>query len=128
MQYSIWSMYSAIRNGSEGGRRSIVHPKNSLCLKVLNVLYKEGYINGFRSHPQNLKTLEIFLKYNHGKPVVNKIKSMSRPGRRMYVSISTLWKLETSLLTFIVSTPKGILSDKQCRNLNLGGEILCVIS
>jgi small subunit ribosomal protein S8 len=121
-------MYSALRNGSVANRRSIIYPKNSLCLQVLKVLYNEGYINGFRSNPKNTNTLEIFLKYNNGKAVVKKINSMSKPGRRLYVSINALWKLKTSLSTLIVSTPKGILSDKQCRKLHQGGEVLCIIS
>ena len=128
MQHSIWNMYSALRNASTAYRKSIVYPKSSLCLHVLKVLYNEGYINGFRSNPKNLNTLEIFLKYNNGKPVVRSIQSVSKPGRRVYISVDTLWKIETSLSTLIVSTPKGILSDKECRKFHQGGEVLCVIS
>jgi small subunit ribosomal protein S8 len=98
-----------------------------LCLQVLKVLYSEGYINGFRINPKDLNSVEIFLKYNNGKPAVKKIQSMSKPGRRIYASINALWKLETSLLTLVVSTPKGILSDKQCRKFHQGGEVLCIV-
>lgn len=128
MQHCVWSMYSAIRNGSIARRKSILHPKNSLCIRVLMILYKEGYINGFRINPGNLEQLEIFLKYNNGKPVLKKISSLSKPGRRIYVSVKTLWKLKTSLSTLIISTPKGLLSDKTCRKLHQGGEVLCVVS
>lgn len=108
-------------------RKSIIYPKNLLCFKILSILYKEGYINGFRTYPSNTKYFEIFLKYQSGKPVINKIQPVSKPGRRVYVSVDTLWKLETSLLTVIVSTSKGIFSDKQCRRFSQGGEVLCVI-
>lgn len=128
MQYSLWSMFSTIRNGSVARRKSVIHPKNSLCLKVLRVLYNEGYINGFRTYPGNFNNVEIFLKYGNSKPAVNNILSMSKPGRRIYVSVTTLWKLKTSLLTLIVSTPRGVLSDKECRKCYQGGEVLCVVS
>lgn len=127
MHHSIWSMYSNIRNGLMSHRKSIIYPKNLLCSKILQVLYKEGYINGFRTYPLNVKYFEIFLKYHNGKPAINKIQSISKPGRRVYVSIDTLWKLDTSLLTLIVSTSKGVLSDKLCRRFSQGGEVLCVI-
>lgn len=110
-----------------GNRNSVLYPKNLLCCKILKVLYKQGYINGFRTYPLDTKRFEIFLKYQNGKPVINKIQSVSKSGRRVYVSVDTLWKLDTSLLTLVISTPKGIFSDKQCRKLSQGGEILCVV-
>jgi len=121
-------MYSALRNGSKAHRKSIFHPKNSLCVQVLTVLYKEGYINGFRYNPNNPRYLEIFLKYSHNKPVLKKILSSSKPGRRIYTSVRSLWKLDSSLSTIILSTPKGLRSDKDCRKLHVGGEVLCVVS
>ena len=104
-------------------RKSIQYPKTLLCSRILNVLYKEGYINGFRTDPLKTNYFEIFLKYQNGRSVINKIQTVSRPGRRVYVSIDTLWKLDTSLLTLVVSTSKGIFSDKQCRRLSQGGEV-----
>lgn len=127
MRHSIWSMYSNIKNGLMGHRKSVMYPKNLLCSGTLKVLYREGYINGFRTDPLNTKYFEIFLKYQNGRPVINRIQTVSRPGRRVYVSIDTLWKLDTSLLTLIISTSKGIFSDKQCRKFSQGGEVLCII-
>jgi small subunit ribosomal protein S8 len=127
MQHSVWNMYSAIRNGSKAHRKSIFYPRNSLCVQVLTVLYREGYINGFRTNPTNQKDLEIFLKYSNGKPVLKKIISSSKPGRRIYTSVKTLWKLDNSLSTVILSTSKGLLSDKDCRKLHLGGEVFCMV-
>lgn len=127
MQHSLWNMYARLRNGALAGKKSVFHPKNVFLLQLLRVLYKEGYINGFRFFPENLKMVEIFLKYPNGKPAFSVIKALSRPGRRIYVSAKTLWKVETSLKTLIVSTPQGIFSAKECRERNLGGEILCVL-
>nr|YP_009237659.1 ribosomal protein S8 [Trachydiscus minutus]AML60670.1 ribosomal protein S8 [Trachydiscus minutus] len=127
MRYSIWSMYSNIKNGLMSGQRSILYPKTFLCSRILKVLYKEGYINGFRTDPLNTKYYEIFLKFHNGRPVISRIQTVSRPGRRIYASIDTLWKLDTSFLTLIVSTSKGIFSDKECRRYSQGGEVLCVI-
>lgn len=120
-------MYSTIRNGLLASRYSVVHPYKSICWKVLIVMYKEGYINGFRKLPNEPDKIEIFLKYTNGKAAVSNILTISKPSRRIYTSVEALWKLSTSLQTFIVSTPKGIISDKDCRKYNLGGEILCVI-
>jgi len=128
MQHSLWNLYSAIRNGSTAHRKSIQHPKNSLSIQVLKVLYREGFINGFRNLPDNPKILEIFLKYSNGKPVLRKVNPSSKPGRRIYVSVKTLWKLRTSLSILILSTPTGLLSDKECRKLHQGCEVLCIVS
>jgi small subunit ribosomal protein S8 len=96
-------------------------------VQILRVLYKEGFINGFRYVSAERKKVEIFLKYIDGKPAIKKVRTVSRPGRRIFVAVDALWKLETSLLTFLVSTPKGVLSDKQCRKFHQGGEILCFV-
>ena len=127
MQHSIWKMSSTIKNGLLARKKSVKHPSKSLCKQVLKTLYKEGYINGFRNVPGNLTMIEILLKYNSGKPAISKLYAVSKPGRRVYVSVSSLWKLSTSLQTLIISTPRGVLSDKECRQKHLGGELLFVI-
>lgn len=127
MQHSIWKMYSTIRNGLLVGRHSVVHPYKSICWEVLTVMYKEGYINGFRKLPNEPDKIEIFLKYTNGKPAISKLSSISKPSRRIYTPVEALWKLSTSLQTFIISTSRGIMSDKDCRKYHLGGEILCVL-
>ena len=90
-------------------------------------MYKEGYINGFRKLSDQSNKIEIFLKYNNGKPAISKLSTLSKPSRRIYLKVGCLWKLSTSLQTLIISTPRGVLSDKECRKLRLGGEILCVL-
>lgn len=127
MQHSLWKMYSTIRNGLLAGKHSVIHPYKSICPKVLAVMYKEGYINGFRKLPNEPNKIEIFLKYINRKPAISKFSSISKPARRVYTSVDALWKLRTSLQTFVISTPHGILSDKECRKRHLGGEILCIL-
>jgi small subunit ribosomal protein S8 len=127
MQHSLWQMYSRIQNGVSVRKKSVFHPKNTLCVDTLKILYKEGYINGFRINSENSRFVEIFLKYSHGKPALEKIFSPSKPGRRLYVSVKTLCKLRTSLTTLILSTSKGLLSDKDCRKMRSGGEVLCAV-
>lgn len=127
MQHLVWKMLSTIKNGLLARRKSIVYPYKIFCNQVLKVLYKEGYINGYRLLPSNSNKIEIFLKYNHSKPAIAKIVSVSKPGKRVYVSVFSLWRLNTSLHTMILSTPKGILSDKESRKAHLGGELLCIV-
>jgi small subunit ribosomal protein S8 len=127
MQHSIWKMYSTIQNGLLAHKKSVIHPHKAICVNVLKVMYKEGYINGFRKLPDQPNKIEIFLKYNNGKPAICKLASISKPSRRIYTRVESLWKLSTSLQTLIVSTPRGVLSDRECRKLRLGGEILCVL-
>lgn len=91
---------------------------------VLSVLYKEGYINGFRLSSQKSGFVEIFLKYHHGKPAIKKLASPSKPGRRLYLCSKDVWKVQSSMVTYILSTPKGVFSDKDCRKLNCGGEVI----
>lgn len=128
MQHSLWNMYSRIQNGLLANKKSIFFPSNSFCLSVLSVFYKEGYINGFRRSPKKMGTIEIFLKYNHSKPVIQSLASPSKPGRRLYTSAKTLWGTNYSLLTSIISTPKGVYSDRDCRRLRCGGELVATFS
>jgi small subunit ribosomal protein S8 len=127
MRHLIWNLLSAIKNGLLARKKVIIFPSTLLCNQVLTVLYKEGYISGFRLLPDNSRFIEIFLKYNFGKPVVSKILSVSKPSKRVYISVLDLWKFNTCLHTLILSTSKGILSDKESRKLSIGGELLYII-
>nr|YP_008519363.1 30S ribosomal protein S8 [Microchloropsis salina]AGI48942.1 30S ribosomal protein S8 [Microchloropsis salina] len=127
MQHSIWKMYSTIRNGLLTRKKSVLQPHKAICIDVLKVMYKEGYINGFRKLSGQSDKIEIFFKYNNGNPAITKLSALSKPSCRLYVRVESLWKLNTSLQTLIISTPRGIFSDKECRKLHLGGEILCVL-
>lgn len=127
MQHSLWKMYSTLCNALLANRYSVTHPYKDISWKVLSVMYKEGYINGFRKVPEDSSKIEIFLKYVKGKPAITKLSALSKPSRRIYTSNQALWKSNSSLQTLILSTPHGILSDKDCRKRHIGGEILCVL-
>lgn len=127
MNHLLWDMLTRLRNGQKARKLSILHPKSKLCNQLLGIFYKEGYISGYRISSSNSDMFEIFLKYYRDRPVMNKIITLSKPSRRVYISVKNLWKLNTGLSLLILSTSKGILSDKDSRRFNVGGEIFCII-
>ena len=108
-------------------KKSVICYTKPLCIRVLKVLYTEGFISGFRILPNNQKKIEIFLKYSSGKPLIINVISLSKPGKRLYISNSTIWKLSSALHTLILSTSKGVLSSNECKLKNIGGELLLVL-
>ena len=126
-------LLTRIKNGQRAGLDIIqLHPNMPrICYDVLNILYEEGYIYGFFEDTGSLKKKKksyIYLKYKYkGSPVIEGIFSVSTPGRRIYLSTKVLWKPKTSTGIFILSTPKGVLVDREARILNVGGEVLCGI-
>lgn len=127
MNHLLWDMLTRLRNGQKARKFSILHPKSMLCEQLLDIFYKEGYISGYRSSSSNSNMFEIILKYYKDKSAMNKIITISKPSRRIYISAKNLWKLNTGLSLVILSTSKGILTDKDSRRLNVGGEIFCII-
>lgn len=97
-------------------------------IKILRILYLEGYIRGFEERWDAKKgrfVIRVFLKYNvRGEPIIENVFTVSAPGRRVYVSTKTLWQPKTSRGLFVLSTPKGFLVDRDARLLNVGGELL----
>lgn len=132
MKDNISDMLTRIRNGQKSKLYEIelYCPTPLICLNILNVLYKEGYIRGLKKNYINKKlTVKVLLKYDiQGTPVISKIERVSTPGRRVYSSIKSLWKIKSGLGIFILSTPKGILTDSEARYLNIGGEVLFYIA
>ena len=102
---------------------------SKLNLNVLKVLKEEGYIRDFalENNENGMNKIKIELKYNNGKPVIKKIKRVSKPGIRVYSKIRELPISYGGLGISILSTPKGIMSDSMARNQNVGGEILCQV-
>lgn len=125
----IGDMLTRIRNAQMRGRSTVVSPVSKLRVRVLEVLQSEGYIRGYAEVEQDgRKQLEIQLKYYEGDPVINMIKRVSKPGRRVYSSVTDLPRVENGLGIAILSTPKGVMSDHAAREQNVGGEILCHVS
>lgn len=122
-------MLTRIRNGQRAGKSLVASPASKMRERVLGVLEREGYIRGFRrtDEDQGKPLLEIDLKYFEGAPVIQTIKRVSTPGRRVYSSIRELQPFANGLGISILSTPKGVLSDAEARDENVGGEVLCQV-
>ncbi|GJM27169.1 MAG: 30S ribosomal protein S8 [Phycisphaerae bacterium] len=122
-------MLTRIRNGQMRGKSKVVTPGSNLRRRVLEVLQSEGYIRGYTevSFDNNRAEFEIELKYFEGTPVINEIKRVSKPGRRVYSSVSDLPRVYNGLGISILSTPKGVMSDHIAREENVGGEVLCQV-
>lgn len=122
-------MLTRIRNGQQARLASIVSPFSKLRANVLNVLKEEGYIADFEegTDEKGFKQLSIKLQYNAGRPVIQKIQRVSKPGRRIYASVKNLPRFYNGLGIVVLSTPQGVISDFKARELNIGGEVLCKV-
>jgi small subunit ribosomal protein S8 len=122
-------MLTRIRNAQMRGRSSVTTPQSKLRASVLDVLAEEGYIRGYAvvEKTGQAAEIEIELKYFDGKPVIKKIKRISKPGRRVYSAVTELQRVQNGLGISILSTPKGVMSDSTARDQNVGGEILCEV-
>ncbi len=124
----IADMLTRIRNGQRSKLMSIVAPYSQEKEGILSVLKSEGYIASFaiKEIRKNIKEIEVDLKYSfNGKPVIYEITRISKPGRRIYRAINELIEYKSGMGVYILSTSKGIMSDRDARRLNLGGEVLC---
>lgn len=122
-------MLTRIRNGQRAGHADVSMPASRLKAGVAKVLKDEGYIVDFAdSEVDGKPVLNITLKYYQGEPVIEKIQRYSRPGLRQYRGKNELPKVLGGLGVAIVSTSKGIMSDRAARAAGHGGEILCVVS
>jgi small subunit ribosomal protein S8 len=107
----------------------IVGPKKNICESFLKILWDEGFISGYKISTQNIHELEIFLKYTkNGKPVINSLKSLSKPGQRIYYSAKQIWKLDSGKTFIIFSTNEGLKSISECKKSKIGGEPLIIIN
>ena len=118
-------LLTRIRNGQQARKDSVVSPASKLRARVLDVLQREGYIRGYSeedlgSHPG----LRIELKYFEGRPAIQHVARVSKPGRRVYSGSKDLPRVRNGLGITIVSTPRGVLSDAEAREQNVGGEVL----
>ena len=120
-------MLTRIRNGQRANKTSIVAPASKLRAQVLEVLQREGYIRGYEQYSlrPGINEVRIELKYYEGAPVIREISRISKPGRRVYSKIRDLPKVYNGLGISILSTPRGVLSDAEAREANVGGEVLC---
>lgn len=125
----IGDLITRLRNAQMRRHSTMVVPASKLRGWVLDVLETEGYIRGYaRIEKDGEKpSFEVELKYYEGAPVIQKIKRISKPGRRVYSSVRDLGSVRNGLGISIVSTPKGVMSDAAARDANVGGEVLCEV-
>ena len=130
MSDPIADMLTRIRNGQNISLEKVTMPSSRVKESVAAVLRDEGYIESFETEdlPGNKRNLMVSLKYFDGKPVIAKIQRVSRPGLRIYRKKDEVPKVLGGLGVAIVSTSKGLMSDRAARSAGVGGEILCVIS
>jgi len=122
-------MLTRIRNGQRAHKDTISTPASHLRANVLDVLKREGYIRDYirREVRPGIAEVDIQLKYHEGEPVIREINRVSTPGRRVYSKIKDLQRVYNGLGIAILSTPRGVLSDTEARDMNVGGEVLCQI-
>ena len=129
MNDPLGDMLTRIRNAQMRGKSTTSTPASKLRKWVLDVLADEGYIRGYEEtkdtggHP----AIEISLKYYEGTPVIRELKRVSKPGRRVYLGASDIPQVRQGLGVSIVSTSKGVMSDANARDANVGGEVLCTV-
>ena len=123
----IGDMITRIRNAQMRLLNKVQIPSSKFRVKILEVLKQEGYISDYKilSDTKNKNTISVDLKYNNGLPVIKEIKRISKPGRRIYAKATSIPKIQNGLGLAILSTSKGIMSDDDARNQNIGGEIIC---
>ncbi len=129
MQDPIADLLTRIRNGQMANKESIELPSSKLKAAIANVLKEEGYIiDFFESSVEGKNRLTLTLKYFEGKPVIDEIKRISRPGLRVYKGVQDLPKVKNGLGVAVVSTCRGVVTDRSAREHGVGGEVLCTVS
>lgn len=129
MSDPISDMLTRIRNSLQRHKREVQMPSSKSKVAIANILKQEGYITDFRVEELDKKaTLTIELKYFEDKPVIETIKRISRPSLRSYKSANDLPKVMGGLGVAIISTAKGVMTDKSAREHGIGGEVLCYVS
>ena len=125
----ISDLITRIRNAQMRTKSKVSTPGSKMRANVLEVLKSEGYIRDFASieHANGRSELEIELKYFDGEPVIREMSRVSKPGRRVYVAVRNLPRVNNGLGISILSTPKGVMADHDARDANVGGEVLCTV-
>jgi small subunit ribosomal protein S8 len=129
MSDPIADMLTRIRNAQMTERATVVMPSSKVKLAIAKVLKDEGYIDGFKLGVEEAKpVLEIALRYYAGRPVIEKIERVSKPGLRIYKSKDDIPRDMNGLGIAIVSTSRGVMTDRAARATGVGGEVLCIVA
>ena len=127
MQDTLADMFTRIRNAQMAEKETVSMPSSKLKVAIAQLLRDEGYIESFEVSDSAKPELTIRLKYYQGKPVIEQIKRVSRPGLRQYRGVEELPKVNGGLGIAIVSTSKGLMTDKAARQAGIGGEVICTV-
>lgn len=129
MSDPIADMLTRIRNAQMAQKSSVVMPSSKIKVAIAGVLQSEGYIDGFSVRADGSKAyLELSLKYYSGRAVIERIERVSRPGLRVYRGSDDLPRVMNGLGVAIVSTPRGVMTDRKARAEKVGGEVLCIVA
>src|SRR5687768_18614713 len=128
MSDPIADMLTRIRNAQSVDKTAVTMPSSKLKVAIAQVLKDEGYIDGFAIKGDNKAELEIALKYYAGRPVIEHIERVSRPGLRIYRGRHAIPNVMNGLGVAIVTTPKGVMTDRKARQAGIGGEVLCYVA
>lgn len=129
MSDPIADMLTRIRNGQQAQKGSVSMPSSKLKVAIAKVLQDEGYIDGFSVRDESGKpALDLVLKYYAGRPVIERIERVSRPGLRVYKGSDDLPRVMNGLGVAIVSTPRGVMTDRSARANRVGGEVICLVA
>ena len=125
----IGDLLTRLRNGQRAHQATVEVPASKLRMSVLEVLKREGFIRDFSQHGvrEGINAITVELKYHEGQPVIRDISRVSTPGRRVYSKIKELPRVYNGLGISILSTPRGVMSDAEARDANVGGEVLCTV-
>lgn len=127
MKNHLYNMFANLKNGQLAKRNFIFQQRKKICENFLKVLWKEELILGYTIDFKNPNNLKIFLKYKENQPVINSIKIISRPSKRIYFSVKQIWKINSK--SFIIfSTNQGLKSIIDCKKLKIGGEPFVLIN
>jgi small subunit ribosomal protein S8 len=125
----ISDMLTRIRNAQAANKVTVRIPASGIKTAIAKVLKEEGYIEAYGADKEGIKpVLEVKLKYHQGHPVISKLKRISRPGLRIYSSADELPSILSGLGIAIISTSKGIMTDRAARKAGIGGEVICAVS
>jgi small subunit ribosomal protein S8 len=129
MNDPIGDLIARINNAQMRKKPKVSTPGSRLRVSVLEVLKNEGFIRGYAAvdHSDGRSELEIELKYFDNEPVIREMSRVSKPGRRVYVAVRNLPRVNNGLGVAILSTPKGVMADHDARDANVGGEVLCTV-
>lgn len=128
MHDPISDMLTRIRNAQRVNKNTVAMPSSKIKTAIAQVLKEEGYIEDYSVAGEVKATLEIQLKYYAGRPVIERIDRVSRPGLRVYKAANEIPSVMNGLGVAIVSTSKGVMTDRKARANSVGGELLCVVA